>query len=71
MTLQTNDSSPKVILQRIDAIISELQALRQQVLTIQPHDTPSANLVEELAGALGQGTWDEYDPDLDWKRFDV
>ncbi len=22
---------------------------------------------EELAGSLGQGTWDEYDPDLDWK----
>ncbi len=71
MTLQTNDSSPKVILQRIDAIISELQVLRQQVLTIQPLDTPSANLVEELAGALGQGVWDEYDPDLDWKRFDT
>ena len=71
MTLQTNDSSPKVILQRIDAIISELQVLRQQVLTIQPLDTPSANLVKELAGSLGQGTWDEYDPDLDWKRFDA
>ncbi|MBE2223560.1 MAG: hypothetical protein IAF02_18610 [Anaerolineae bacterium] len=71
MTLQTNDSSPKVILQRIDTIISELQVLRQQVLTIQPLDTPSTNLVEELAGALGQGAWDEYDPDLDWKRFDT
>ncbi|MBE2223568.1 MAG: hypothetical protein IAF02_18650 [Anaerolineae bacterium] len=70
MTLQTNDSSPKVILQRIDTIISELQVLRQQVLTIQPIDPPSTNLVEELAGVLGQGTWDEYDPDLDWKRFD-
>ncbi|MCZ7670448.1 MAG: hypothetical protein M5U34_26450 [Chloroflexi bacterium] len=71
MMLQTNDSSPKEILQRIDAIISELQVLRQQVLTIQPPDVPSANLVEELAGSLGQGTWDEYDPDLDWKRFDT
>ena len=71
MTLQTNDSSPKVILQRIDTIISELQVLRQQVLTIQPIDAPSANLVEELAGSLGQGAWDEYDPDLDWKRFDT
>lgn len=71
MTLQTNDSSPKVILQRIDTIISELQVLRQQVLTIQPLDAPSTNLVEELAGALGQGVWDEYDTDLDWKRFDT
>lgn len=70
MTIQTNDQSSDLILQRIDAIIAELQALRQQVLIKQP-SKPPANLVDEMAGALGQGTWDEYDPQLDWKRFDT
>lgn len=41
MTLQTNDSSSQVILQRIDAIISELQALKRQVSTIQPDELES------------------------------
>ncbi|MFO7684279.1 MAG: hypothetical protein R6X34_29970 [Chloroflexota bacterium] len=71
MTTQTNDSSATMILQRIDAIIAELQALRHQVQIIQPDSTPSTNLVEELAGSLGQGSWDEYDPQLDWQRFDA
>ncbi len=71
MTIQTSDPSPTLVLQRLDAIIAELQALRQQVLTIQPSIAPPANLVDELAGALGQGTWDEYDPQLDWKRFNA
>jgi len=71
MTIQTNEQSSDMILQRIDAIIAELQALRQQVLIKQPSPIPSANLVDEMAGALGQGTWDEYDPQLDWKRFDT
>ena len=41
MTLQTNDSSSQMILQRIDAIISELQALKRQVATIQPDELES------------------------------
>ncbi len=41
MTFQTNDSSSQVILQRIDAIISELQALKRQVSTIQPDEFES------------------------------
>lgn len=71
MTMQANDSFPTIILERIDAIIAELQVLRQQVLTIQPIVLPPTNLIDTLAGALGQGTWDEYDPELDWKQFDV
>ncbi len=71
MTIQTNEPIPTMILQRIDAIIAELQVLRQQVLTIQPAVMPPTNLVDTLAGSLGQGTWDEYDSQLDWKRFDV
>ena len=51
MTLQTNDHTAKLLAQRIDAIIAELQALRQQV----PASTLSTNLVEKLVGPLGQG----------------
>ena len=29
------------------------------------------NLAAELFGSLGWGSWDEYDPDLDWKRFEM
>ena len=31
--------------------------------------TVPPNLVDQLFGALGHGTWEEYDLDLDWKRF--
>ncbi|GAB4143973.1 MAG: hypothetical protein Fur0021_00110 [Candidatus Promineifilaceae bacterium] len=71
MTTQANDLFSTIILERIDAIIAELQVLRQQVLTAQPTVPPQTNLVDGLAGALGQGTWDEYDPELDWKRFEA
>lgn len=59
--------SPDLILKRIDSIIQELQELRQVVL-VQERSS-EGNLAEQLYGALGQGTWDEYDPDLDWQRF--
>jgi hypothetical protein len=56
-----------LILERIDAIIQELQELRQEILT---RDRPSEqNLAAQLYGAWGKGTWDEYDPHLDWRRF--
>lgn len=69
MNLHTNDHSQAMILQRIDAIIAELQALRQQVQTTQAATPPPANLVDELTGALGNGRWEEYDDLLDWERF--
>jgi hypothetical protein len=65
--IQETEAPPDPILRRIDAIIQELQALRQAVLV---RTRPSeSNLAEQLYGALGQGTWEEYDPDLDWQRF--
>lgn len=70
MNLHTNDQSQTMILRRIDTIIAELQALRQQVQTVQTTPRPSATLVDELAGALGNGRWEEYDDLLDWERFD-
>jgi hypothetical protein len=64
---QKTPESPDLILERIDAIIRELQELRHAVL-VQERSS-EGNLAEQLYGALGQGTWDEYDPDLDWQRF--
>lgn len=61
------------VLKRIDTIIAELQALRQQVMANQTMETaeqPAPNLVEELAGSLGQGVAEEYDLLADWERFD-
>ncbi len=68
MDLQTNQSS-QVLLRRIDAIMRELQALRQSVKAMQTN-VPETDLAQQLYGALGKGSWDEYDPDLDWQRFE-
>ncbi len=56
--------SPQTVLERIDTIIWELQELRQAVsVQIRP---VKRGLTAQLYGALGQGTWDEYDLRLDW-----
>jgi hypothetical protein len=63
------ESATATLLERIDVIAHELEELRQAVwMQIQP---PSRNLADRLYGALGQGSWDEYDLDLDldWQRF--
>ncbi|HEX8682521.1 MAG TPA: hypothetical protein VF707_09430 [Ardenticatenaceae bacterium] len=58
----------EAIVQRIDAILQELAELRRMVIQSQAYPQ-GKNLAERLYGSAGQGTWDEYDPDLDWKRF--
>jgi hypothetical protein len=63
---QRPQPSSDLILRRIDAIIQELQELCQVVLVQRP--SSEAKLAEQLYSALGQGSWDEYDPDLDWPR---
>ncbi len=57
----------KQIVTQINAIIPELLALRRR-LTVATTTPPaeSGGLTAALYGVLGQGTWDEYDPDLDW-----
>jgi hypothetical protein len=65
MALQSmQDSSPtsQAILARLDAVMRELQALRQTLLVAQP--APNGSVVDRLWGALGQGTTDEL-ADLD------
>ena len=53
------DTTPETILKRIDALVWELQELRQAIL-VQARP-PDGNLAEQLYGALGQGSWYEYD----------
>lgn len=68
--LQTKVTSSEMILRRIDAIIGELQSLRQAVIVIQNQPTlPTQQIVEELFGSLGPGSWDEYDPMSEWEQF--
>lgn len=52
----------EALLARIDAIIRELKDLRR--LVVQQSPAPAPHLTERLFGALGQGTWDEYDLDI-------
>ena len=56
-----------IILKRIDAIVIELQELRQVVLISQ--QSPDQDLATELYGSWGHGTWEECEPGIDWQRF--
>lgn len=56
------------ILDRIDAIIHELESLRKIVET-KRIETSRTNLADQLFGSLGKGEWAEYNLDLDWERF--
>lgn len=49
--------SPQAIVERIDAIMQELQELRQSLVRAEP--TSPENIVDELWGSLGQGSPDE------------
>ncbi|MBI5052541.1 MAG: hypothetical protein HZB52_04665 [Chloroflexi bacterium] len=51
------------VLTRIESAIHELETLRRQLIT--PVVT-AGNLTEQLFGALGHGSWEEYDLNLDW-----
>lgn len=56
------------IIQRIDAMMHELETFRRQ-LTALPKVTAGLGLTQELFGVAGQGSREEYDVHLDWKRF--
>lgn len=70
MSVQPVVQSPETILRRLDAILRELQDLRDMVAH-SPVNATAGNLAQQLYGALGHGTWDEYDPTLDWQRFNA
>jgi hypothetical protein len=56
------------VIERIDAMMRELAAIRRQLSTL-PNVAAVSGLTQELFGAAGKGTRDEYDLQLDWKRF--
>ena len=56
------------IVGRIDAMMRELEMLRRE-LSKMPKVESSSGLTDKLFGALGHGTWAEYDLNLDWARF--
>ena len=63
-------SDQQQVISRVDTIIHELEALRRQLkLAAASKTTGTTDIIEELFGAAGQGTRDEYDLNLDWARF--
>lgn len=62
-------SEPEIV-RRIDAMIRELQLLREMVVKRQSEKSET-HWADELFGSLGNGSWAEYDSDLDWKRFNI
>ncbi len=56
------------IVGRIDAMMRELETIRRQ-LAVLPRVAVASGLTQELFGAAGKGSRDEYDMNLDWKRF--
>ena len=56
------------MLTRIDAMIDELRVMRKELAgTVRL--ASEAGLTDRLFGAAGHGTREEFDLDLDWKRF--
>ncbi|MGQ9586083.1 MAG: hypothetical protein ACUVXG_11865 [Anaerolineae bacterium] len=68
-TAQDTKLPSEAVLERIDAILRELLELRQ-ALAAQGRVT-RGNMTAELFGALGHGTWEEYDLDFDWRQFEA
>ena len=67
MAIATTDKATLGTVERIDAIIRELKELRRQF--IAPENKSGTGLTDQLFGALGHGSREEYEPDLDWQRL--
>ena len=67
-----SQTQAKRVLARLDSMMVEFQALRQEIRTmIQTENTESGSLADKLYGSLGQGTREElnYDLDINLCRF--
>lgn len=65
-TFNRSPATAKIILDRLDAALAELQSLRQEVQAmVQTEDNVSRNLADELYGSLGYGSWEELDSNAD------
>jgi hypothetical protein len=65
--IQVPQDTLDAILKRVDSIVFELQALRQAVQALRRDG--DEDLVAQLYGSWGKGTWKEYEPDIEWQRF--
>jgi hypothetical protein len=61
-TVRDVEQPTEAVLERIDAILRDLLELRQTVAA--QGRAARGNLAKELFGALGRGTWEEYNLDL-------
>ena len=75
-TSTTIQVSSEALLQRIDAIMRELQDLRQIVSSQSQPQEPPPDIVAQLAGALapkprpeGFSAFEEYESTTEWERF--
>lgn len=57
------------LLRRVDAMMMELAALRDELRAIAPRESADGLMVDSLYGSLGRGTLEEYDLVADWERF--
>lgn len=56
------------VVERIDAMMRELEIMRRPLIAL-PKVAVATGLTQELFGVAGKGSRDEYDVNLDWKRF--
>jgi hypothetical protein len=75
-TLPASPASPELTLERLDAIIRELQDLRRTLIMQSPGRPTSARLTQRLSGILAPSVqnenfdvWEEYRAISDWERF--
>lgn len=57
------------LIRRIDAMMVELAALRDELQTIVAHEPTGEVLADALYGVLGHGSDHEYELVDDWERF--
>lgn len=74
--MELRDSSEiNQLLDRIDALMRELEGIRRQILHLSPPDTqPSRDrpsMAEQMFGGMGKGSWQEYDSFDDYLRFSL
>ena len=70
--MTTTPTTPELqdVVARLDTIIRELEGLRRQLTAPPTNATPlKMSRVDQLYGAAGTGSRDEYDPNLAWSRF--
>lgn len=72
-TQSTLQMSMEAVLQRIDAMTRELLDLRRLIAAqLAPRaESQEPDLVTRLVGCLGQGSWEEYEDDIEWERFSL